>query len=448
MPFTLNGFPYGDFHQDVVKHQVYFPTWAQPARTDYTRDLIAILHRLLPEGKEGSISTLPIAWGSPEPKFDELHQAAAALAKVAEHLAEFERSTGRLIHIDIEPEPGCILQRLGDVVRFFENYLLLPGRDEAVIRRYLRVCHDVCHAAVMFEEQADVLNRYRSAGIEVGKVQVSSAVALDLDELPASERAQALQQLAEFNEPRYLHQTMIRLDPEVPPVFFEDLHLALASPGAGGAGFVAGAFSRADLRGCIRPASCDPAGDSGMRRAGPGQKYGAALRSGDVCVGRAARGAPTAGFVRGNRGGDELVSSATRGCIEQGGVMIRAILKKGKIHPLEKLPADWQEGQELIVEGSAPSDDPAVIKKWYKKLEALSAKIPAADHERFAAALARAIKTRKKWCAGRWGSTDACVFTRYEPSWIGRESRFGRAPAYRGSAPSRHSARNVLACPV
>src|SRR5262249_55954653 len=63
VPFTLNGFPFGDFHQAVVKHRVYEPTWFNPARTEYTRNLIAILHGLLPPGMEGSISTLPIAWG-------------------------------------------------------------------------------------------------------------------------------------------------------------------------------------------------------------------------------------------------------------------------------------------------------------------------------------------------------------------------------------------------
>ena len=29
LPFTFNGFPYGDFHQRVVKHNVYLPTWWQ-----------------------------------------------------------------------------------------------------------------------------------------------------------------------------------------------------------------------------------------------------------------------------------------------------------------------------------------------------------------------------------------------------------------------------------
>ena len=67
--------------------------------------------------------------------------------------------------------------------------------------------------------------------------------------------------------------------------------------------------------------------------------------------------------------------------------MIRAILKKGKIQPLDELPPHWRDGQELTVEGREPSDDPAEIKKWHEELIALSARIPAEDHERMVAAL-------------------------------------------------------------
>ena len=76
--------------------------------------------------------------------------------------------------------------------------------------------------------------------------------------------------------------------------------------------------------------------------------------------------------------------------------MIRAVLKKGKIHPLDALPEHWREGQELIVEGCQPSDDPADIKKWHEKLMALSAEIPAEDHERMAAALAEQDRQAKE----------------------------------------------------
>jgi len=224
LPFTLNGFPYGDFHSRVVKHQVYLPTWYEPARYEYTRKLVHILDQLLPAGLEGSISTLPIAWGKPDLTPAQKQATAHYLHRIAADLADLEARTGRLIYLCLEPEPGCVLQLSTDVVRFFEQ-VLLPGQDESRIRRYLRICHDVCHQVVMFEEQEEVLARYRAAGIRVGKIQVSSAVCV-----PFAETAQscaALSQLAAFVEERYLHQTVCRTRPGERAVFYEDLPLAL-----------------------------------------------------------------------------------------------------------------------------------------------------------------------------------------------------------------------------
>jgi len=228
VPFTLNGFPYGDFHKDVVKHDVYKPTWADPQRTQYTLDLIEILDVLLPQGMEGSISTVPLMWGNPRPTPAQLSDCAANLKEVCERLTRLEAERGRLIYLCLEPEPGCVLERSHDVVRFFEEHLL-PQGGEGQIRRYLRVCHDICHTAVMFEEQEEALGRYRSAGIAVGKVQVSSAIALPLDRIPASERLRAIRHLREFAEDRYLHQTVIRHSPDAKPIFFEDLPQAIES---------------------------------------------------------------------------------------------------------------------------------------------------------------------------------------------------------------------------
>jgi len=39
VPYTMNGFPYGNFHQEVVKHRVYEPTWWQPERLHYTMQI-------------------------------------------------------------------------------------------------------------------------------------------------------------------------------------------------------------------------------------------------------------------------------------------------------------------------------------------------------------------------------------------------------------------------
>ena len=230
VPFTFNGFPYGDFHRDVVKYDVYRPTWCEASRVDYTLALIEILDALLPKGIEGSISTVPLQWSAPAPSADELAGAAANLRRVAERLERLEMERGRLIYLCIEPEPGCVLERSSDLVDFFGRFLL-GRRDDARVRRYLRVCHDVCHAAVMFEDQAEALGRYRAAGIGVGKVQVSSALALRLERLEPSGRAAALEELRAFAEGRYLHQTVVRRPPGESGSFtrFDDLPTALAS---------------------------------------------------------------------------------------------------------------------------------------------------------------------------------------------------------------------------
>jgi hypothetical protein len=227
VPYTLNGFPYGDFHQQVVKHRVYEPTWWQPQRLAYTTRLVDILHEILPPGLEGSISTLPIAWGSPCPDRAELELAAAHLRQAARHMHALYERTGRLIYLCLEPEPGCVFSFADDAVHFFQ-WQLLDREDDDLVQQHLRICHDVCHAAVMFEDQTEVLLKYRDAGIKLGKIQVSAALRMDLDyfEPPANdERAAAIAQLAQFAEDRYLHQTVVRRGGV--DVFYQDLPVAL-----------------------------------------------------------------------------------------------------------------------------------------------------------------------------------------------------------------------------
>lgn len=228
VPFTLNGFPYGDFHQSEVKHRVYHPTWFDSDRLEYTRDLVRILHAILPEETSGSISTLPIAWRIPDPAPEQLATAARQLIEMADDLARLEKETGRLITLCIEPEPGCILQCAADIMSFFEQYLS-GGEHAERCRRYLRVCHDICHAAVMFEDQRVVLEQYSQHGIQVGKVQVSSAIEIDLDRADEGQRGELLKGLAPFAEGRYLHQTTVRKDPHTPLRFFDDLPAALGA---------------------------------------------------------------------------------------------------------------------------------------------------------------------------------------------------------------------------
>ena len=213
--FTMNGFPQGDFHAKVVKTDVYRPDWQDPRRADYTVRLARLLEGLAPGALgELSISTLPVGWRG---SVQDLEGAVGHLVATARELERLESETGRLVHVDLEPEPGCYLDTAGDVVGLFER---LPDFS----RRYLRVCHDICHSAVMFEPQDEVLARYRGAGIEIGKVQVSSCPEFRIE--PGGGRVRDV--LEAFAEPRYLHQSVVRRE-DGSTIFFEDLPRLLDS---------------------------------------------------------------------------------------------------------------------------------------------------------------------------------------------------------------------------
>lgn len=225
--YTVNGFPYGNFHQTTVKTNVYQPDWTTDERYEYTLTLAKVLAELLPDGaNEGSISTLPLGWPAHSGGTDEgLHRikslSAGRLHNLVHELARIELDTGKHIHIDIEPEPGCILDTAKDVCDFFYQYLL-DSPDDISIRGYLRVCHDVCHSAVMFEPQREAVRAYREARIEIGKVQLSSAVRVDFETKSDHDKAEALQQLKGFAEDRYQHQTTVRL-PDGAMHYYDDL---------------------------------------------------------------------------------------------------------------------------------------------------------------------------------------------------------------------------------
>ncbi|WP_298178508.1 metabolite traffic protein EboE [Saccharomonospora sp.] len=189
---TLNAFPYGGFHDAVVKHSVYVPTWTDPRRAHYTRDCLTVLADLLHEDADyGSISTLPLAWREPWDTAED-DRAAAMFAEVTDHARTVSRRLGKPLRLAVEPEPGCVLDTVADAVSW------LSGRVDP---EYVGVCLDTCHLAVSFADPAEEVRRIREAGLDVVKVQASAALHVDDPADPAARAA-----LAEFVEPRYLHQ--------------------------------------------------------------------------------------------------------------------------------------------------------------------------------------------------------------------------------------------------
>lgn len=67
--------------------------------------------------------------------------------------------------------------------------------------------------------------------------------------------------------------------------------------------------------------------------------------------------------------------------------MIRAIYKKGRIQPIDIVPSDWREGQELIVEEAVDVPTQEELDAWSAAVEAATAGITEEMHAEFMKAL-------------------------------------------------------------
>lgn len=236
---TVNGFPYGEFHGRPVKANVYRPDWRAPERLAYTCRLAEVMAALLPEGVEGSISTVPVSYGAWIASPAESLEAAANLGAFALYARRLAGRTGRSLVLALEPEPDCSVQTTAGLLEFFRERLLDPvvldrvarregeGRRivEEAIRRHVGACLDACHLAVQFEDPQAALESCAREGVRVAKVQLSAA--LEAFDTPAALRA-----LPRFADPVYLHQTRVRgTDGRI--ASFPDLGPALESAAAG-----------------------------------------------------------------------------------------------------------------------------------------------------------------------------------------------------------------------
>lgn len=225
--FTMNGFPYGGFHDTVVKDQVHAPDWTTSDRLAYTLRLFHILTALIPEGMEGGISTSPLSYKHWFDTGVEMEEAKLVATKkillVAEELSNIYEQTGILLHLDIEPEPDGVLETCREFIDWYEHVLLPHGithfadkRDllaheaEALIKRHITLCYDVCHFAIGYEPHQAVIDELEAKGIVTGKIQISAALKATFTGEPDNKQA-ILDEFAKFDEPTYLHQVIARL---------------------------------------------------------------------------------------------------------------------------------------------------------------------------------------------------------------------------------------------
>jgi sugar phosphate isomerase/epimerase len=241
----INGFPHGSFHRSVVKAQVYAPDWRDAERVRYTLDLIDILAALLPDGFDGGVSTVPLSykpWMHAAPGA-EWQRILRHLVEVAARLVRLRQERGAWIHLDIEPEPDCLLENTAETVRFFHDRLIHdgapllasalgvgvgPARDSLL--DHIQVCFDCCHFSVAHEPPAEAIRAILDAGIRIGRIQLSSALHVTM---PAATDAAdaAMARLRPFADSTYLHQVVRREGGALQ--HFADLPDALAHPAPG-----------------------------------------------------------------------------------------------------------------------------------------------------------------------------------------------------------------------
>ncbi len=198
--FTINGFPYGNFHGARVKENVFIPDWSDPERARYTRDLFHILAALLPAGGEGSVSTLPgshKSFGADESLIRE------HLTDMALWLEELSQRSGNDLHLGLEPEPFGMIENTDESISFFER-LADEADDPELLFRRIGINYDACHFAIQHEQASDALKALTSSGIRISKIHLSNAIRID----PSDTRT--VEALNAFDEPVYFHQVVAR----------------------------------------------------------------------------------------------------------------------------------------------------------------------------------------------------------------------------------------------
>jgi len=198
--FTINGFPYGNFHGTRVKENVFQPDWTEPARIKYTQNLFRILAHIAPPGTSASVSTLP---GSHKTFCADEDAIRKHLCDFAQWLEALSNEFGIDLHLGLEPEPIGHIENTAETLAFFDR-LQNDSKHPDTLRQRIGLNYDTCHFAIEFDDARFALDAIHSAGIRLSKIHLSSALALDPQD------ASALDAIRAFDEPTYFHQVVGR----------------------------------------------------------------------------------------------------------------------------------------------------------------------------------------------------------------------------------------------
>ena len=76
--------------------------------------------------------------------------------------------------------------------------------------------------------------------------------------------------------------------------------------------------------------------------------------------------------------------------------MIHGVYRNGRIQPLDAIPSNWRDGQELDIDARDESSDPEAIRRWLADLQAMDAKLTDEDDARLMDSLAEQKRIAKE----------------------------------------------------
>ena len=201
--FTINGFPYGQFHGARVKEQVYRPDWTSNSRLEYTNLLFNILSKILPDGISGSVSTLPGSFKEfIANEYEQSEMIVNNLGRCGHYINQLCEKTGKDLHLGLEPEPLGWFENTPETISFFERFRSVHGDNfDSVIG----VNYDTCHLAIEYEDAIDSLSLFSKNNIRISKFHLSSALKLKPNQV-------AIDTLKAYQEDVYLHQVIGKLN--------------------------------------------------------------------------------------------------------------------------------------------------------------------------------------------------------------------------------------------
>jgi len=235
---SINGFVYKTFHKKNIKDKIHYPDWTSKKKLNYTTNLITILRNLITKNKTGSISSSPLSYAPWIKKKNHDYILFKSSKNIAIIIKNLICSTNKnIIHIDIEPEPDCIINDSTTFINFYNKWLipiavkylndnLNFSKKKAIIyiKKHIRLCYDICHFSVNFENHKKIIHSINKNNIKIGKVQISSAMEIKIP-TQNTKKAYIINDLKNVIKSPFLHQTTEKINKKL--IKYKDIKYAL-----------------------------------------------------------------------------------------------------------------------------------------------------------------------------------------------------------------------------